>query len=126
MHPASFGGSFQGHGGVTYSDGAGYGDGGCDDCGHGCWFLKLLHLDHCKKCKDCEKYEPKKRRGLLHRKHAFFKDMFKQRTQLEHDYKWSYKPPQGLVYPPRNQPAGVIQYPYYTVKGPTDFFYTGK
>ena len=52
--------------------------------------------------------------------------MFEQRTQLEHDYKWSYNPPQGLVYPPANQPAGVIQYPYYTVKGPTDFFYTGK
>jgi hypothetical protein len=38
-------------------------------------------------------------------------------------YHWfSYEQPQNLVYPPENQPAAVIQYPYYTVKGPSDFF----
>jgi hypothetical protein len=25
-------------------------------------------------------------------------------------------------YPPANQPAAVVQYPYYTLKGPDDFF----
>ena len=30
--------------------------------------------------------------------------------------------PKDLVYPPANQPGAVVQYPYYTVKGPTDFF----
>ncbi|HID22559.1 MAG TPA: hypothetical protein EYP14_09175 [Planctomycetaceae bacterium] len=40
-----------------------------------------------------------------------------------HHHTYCYKRPQGLVYPPQNQPAAVVQYPYYTVKGPTDFFY---
>ncbi len=40
-----------------------------------------------------------------------------------HHQTYSYKPPKNLVYPPDNQPAGVVQYPYYTTKGPTDFFY---
>ncbi len=38
------------------------------------------------------------------------------------DHQWSYVPPQGLSYPPANQPASVVQYPYYTLKGPDDFF----
>lgn len=37
-----------------------------------------------------------------------------------------YTPPVGLSYPPANQPASVVFYPYYTLKGPDDFFYTGK
>ena len=43
-----------------------------------------------------------------------------------HIHNWTYSPPRGLVYPPANQPAGVWFYPYYTLKGPDDFFYTGK
>jgi len=35
---------------------------------------------------------------------------------------WAISPSQ-LSYPPQNQPAGVVQYPYYTVRGPTDFFF---
>jgi hypothetical protein len=31
--------------------------------------------------------------------------------------------PSQLSYPPANQPAAVVVYPYYTVRGPTDFFY---
>jgi len=27
------------------------------------------------------------------------------------------------MYPPQNQKPAVYQYPYYTIKGPTDFFY---
>lgn len=34
---------------------------------------------------------------------------------------WAISPSQ-LSYPPQNQPAAVVQYPYYTVRGPTDFF----
>lgn len=38
-------------------------------------------------------------------------------------YHWfSYEQPRDLVYPPANQPSAVIQYPYYTLKGPDDFF----
>jgi hypothetical protein len=46
-----------------------------------------------------------------------------------HKTYFSYRPPQGdgchpqgLVYPQQNTPAPVVQYPYYTVKGPDDFF----
>ncbi|MDZ4685727.1 MAG: hypothetical protein SH850_11730 [Planctomycetaceae bacterium] len=35
-----------------------------------------------------------------------------------YDYKW----PQNMVYPPAVQPAGMVQYPYYTLRGPSDFF----
>jgi len=42
-----------------------------------------------------------------------------------HIYNFDYSQPKGLVYPPRNQPAGVTFYPYYTLRGPTDFFYEG-
>lgn len=43
-----------------------------------------------------------------------------------HHHTWEYNAPQGLRYPDPNQPPAVIQYPYYTVKGPTDYFYTGE
>ncbi len=38
-------------------------------------------------------------------------------------YRFQYIVPQGLNYPPQNAMPGVVQYPYYTVKGPDDFFY---
>jgi hypothetical protein len=41
-------------------------------------------------------------------------------------YRMRYVVPQGLQYPPENQPPAVVQYPYYTTKGPDCFFYTGK
>ena len=34
----------------------------------------------------------------------------------------TYQAPQNLMYPPENQGAAVYQYPYYTLRGPTDFF----
>lgn len=34
------------------------------------------------------------------------------------NYNW----PQGLSYPQQQFPAGYVQYPYYTLRGPTDFF----
>ena len=34
----------------------------------------------------------------------------------------TYDVPQGLTYPQQNTPAAVYQYPYYTTRGPTDFF----
>ena len=38
-------------------------------------------------------------------------------------YHWyTYEAPRNLVYPPQNVPASVVQYPYYTCKGPDDFF----
>lgn len=34
----------------------------------------------------------------------------------------TYDVPQGLTYPQQDTPAAVYQYPYYTTRGPTDFF----
>lgn len=41
-----------------------------------------------------------------------------------HHHFYRYKEPRGLVYPPANSPAAVVQYPYYTHKGPSDYFLT--
>lgn len=35
---------------------------------------------------------------------------------------YQYKWPENLVYPPPVLPAGMVVYPYYTLRGPTDFF----
>lgn len=34
----------------------------------------------------------------------------------------TYSAPQGLMYPPENAAPAMVQYPYYTLRGPTDFF----
>ncbi len=34
----------------------------------------------------------------------------------------TYHEPQGLMYPPENAAPALVQYPYYTLRGPTDFF----
>jgi hypothetical protein len=40
-----------------------------------------------------------------------------------HKHFYTYDQPKNLVYPKKNTPPAVVQYPYYTAKGPTDFFY---
>ena len=42
-----------------------------------------------------------------------------------HHHWYRYQPPKNLVYPPANQPGAVVNYPYYTLKGPDDFFFKG-
>ncbi|GIX04007.1 MAG: hypothetical protein KatS3mg113_1013 [Planctomycetaceae bacterium] len=44
----------------------------------------------------------------------------------QHHMTYQYKWPKNLVYPPNVMPAGMVQWPYYTLRGPTDFFYTGR
>jgi hypothetical protein len=39
-----------------------------------------------------------------------------------HGYSFSYDRPNDLVYPPANVPGGAVVYPYYTLRGPSDFF----
>ena len=39
-----------------------------------------------------------------------------------HYHSYSYHRPHDLVYPPANAPGGAVVYPYYTHKGPSDFF----
>jgi hypothetical protein len=40
----------------------------------------------------------------------------------KHHFTYSYQRPQNLSYPPPQVPGGVVVYPYYTLKGPSDFF----
>lgn len=40
----------------------------------------------------------------------------------KHHASYSYNRPSDLVYPPAHVPGGAVVYPYYTVKGPSDFF----
>jgi hypothetical protein len=42
--------------------------------------------------------------------------------QPHHGYTYSYQTPNDLRYPPANVPGGAVVYPYYTHKGPSDFF----
>jgi hypothetical protein len=39
-----------------------------------------------------------------------------------HYHTFEYRAPEGMTYPPANQPPAIVQYPYYTLRGPTDFF----
>jgi len=39
-----------------------------------------------------------------------------------HRNSYTYNAPRNLMYPPSPSPAGITQYPYYTFRGPTDFF----
>ena len=34
----------------------------------------------------------------------------------------TYQAPENLMYPPENAAPAQVQYPYYTFRGPTDFF----
>ncbi|QDU81799.1 hypothetical protein Pla110_35490 [Polystyrenella longa] len=38
-----------------------------------------------------------------------------------HHHSYSYEQPNNLRYP-SNQPGSIVRYPYYTMKGPDDFF----
>ena len=40
----------------------------------------------------------------------------------QHRHWFTYDQPTDLRYPAANSPAPIVQYPYYTVKGPSDFF----
>ena len=42
---------------------------------------------------------------------------------MPHHYQTTqYDWPQNMVYPQQGVPSGMVQYPYYTLRGPTDFF----
>jgi hypothetical protein len=40
----------------------------------------------------------------------------------QHVQTYQFDWPQNMVYPQQGVPAGMVQYPYYTLRGPTDFF----
>jgi hypothetical protein len=39
-----------------------------------------------------------------------------------HHHTYSYTTPRNLTYPNPNMPSGAVVYPYYTLRGPSDFF----
>lgn len=41
---------------------------------------------------------------------------------VHHNHSYQVRRPDNLSYPPAGMPGGVIVYPYYTHKGPDDFF----
>jgi hypothetical protein len=43
-------------------------------------------------------------------------------TCPQHHNTYEYHWPKNLVYPSPVVPAGMVQWPYYTLRGPTDFF----
>ena len=49
------------------------------------------------------------------------KNVYQQNCRPKNYQTYKYNPP-AAVYPQQNQPLGVVQYPYYTHKGPDDFF----
>ncbi|REJ93329.1 MAG: hypothetical protein DWQ34_05660 [Planctomycetota bacterium] len=42
----------------------------------------------------------------------------------DHHFTYSYHRPKNLLYPPPQVPGGAVVWPYYTLKGPSDFFRT--
>lgn len=40
----------------------------------------------------------------------------------QHYQTYQYNWPTNMVYPTQGVPSGLVQYPYYTLRGPTDFF----
>ncbi|QDT93254.1 hypothetical protein [Gimesia algae] len=49
------------------------------------------------------------------------KNTYHQNKRPRNYQTYKYVPP-AAVYPQQNQPLGIVQYPYYTHKGPDDFF----
>ena len=49
------------------------------------------------------------------------KNSYHYNKRPKHYQTYKYVPP-AAVYPQQNQPLGIVQYPYYTHKGPDDFF----
>ncbi len=93
-------GYFTGNQGQVYTNhptyGQGLGQGRGDGCPH-CQYGNACPPDGCKRCgKGC---------GYPHSHHTY-------------RHVW----PQNLSYPTGPVPAGMVQYPYYTHRGPTDFF----
>jgi hypothetical protein len=81
---------------------------------------------HCRGCPEpgttcpiCQCEDPNHRHfgGLHDHVHRHFQQQYPQ-----HHFTYSYHRPKNLVYPPPQVPGGAVVYPYYTLKGPSDFF----
>lgn len=97
-------------GGVMYPDSGPviYGDEYCDECDDG----------HCSPFRKCWTYVF----TLGGKRQGYPSIGARDPRQMNTQYRYRYRAPQDLRYPAANQPAGVVVYPYYTVKGPDDFF----
>ncbi|MEO1996375.1 MAG: hypothetical protein ABGZ17_13990 [Planctomycetaceae bacterium] len=120
QNPAGAGTEFtlaSSHGDVSHFDS------GCQLCqkmGSSCH--ECNRKNRLSRLKNMFKKRPLPRRTEAGRKH-WPKDHPGEDWKPKHRHYYTYDAPQNLVYPPKNTPPAVVQYPYYTVKGPTDFFY---
>lgn len=71
-------------------------------------------------CPFCQCEDPSRHHGLDRLHNHMHQHMNKQYPQ--HHFTYSYQRPNNLVYPPPQVPGGAVMYPYYTLKGPSDFF----
>lgn len=71
-------------------------------------------------CPFCQSADPHGHSGLGHLHNHVRQHMNGQYPQ--HHFTYGYKRPTNLVYPPPQVPGGAVMYPYYTLKGPSDFF----
>lgn len=97
--------------GSTYSNNMA--DGWNTNGRHGTYSYQFNGSDYCDQCPQDECDDHHCWHGHKHAHRHFYH----YTVPREHGY------PKELVYPQQNQPAAVVQYPYYTVKGPDDFFY---
>lgn len=54
--------------------------------------------------------------------HGFGRNCLYCNGMPKHYQTYQYDWPENMVYPTQGVPAGMVQYPYYTLRGPTDFF----
>ena len=86
-------GYYSTHGKKVYTTGHGHGADGCPHCQNG----QSCPPSGCPHCKG-------------------------HRDKPSHYTTYGYKWPDNMVYPQYGAPAAAVQYPYYTFRGPTDFF----
>lgn len=84
---------------------------GCPTC-HG-------HPPHGQACPQCQSGHG--HNHSLHGLHGDPLDVLHQ-DYPQHHFTYGYIRPKNLQYPPPQVPGGAIVYPYYTHKGPSDFF----
>ncbi len=94
----------------------------CEDCDHCPTGHCFWHCSPTGKCHHCLHYIFTLGGKQSNYSRILSRSRQRNPTQLDFENLYRYKAPKDLVYPPANQPAGVVVYPYYTCKGPDDFF----
>jgi hypothetical protein len=96
--------------------------------GNGSYCPPSAECPHCQGCPApgttcpfCQCQDPSHSHSHLNGLHDHLHQHFQQQYP-QHHFTYSYHRPNNLVYPPPQVPGGAVVYPYYTLKGPSDFF----